>query len=239
MEKATLYYFPYAGASSATYKSWIKNCGDVNFVVMDYPGHGKRSYEQLLNSASDVCEDLLKIIKNRQDFSEKYYFAGHCLGALIAYEICRMIEAEGSLPAPRALFLSGHGAPDKVVNEGLYKMTDDELIEYQRRVGGIPDELLQEEYLDYVKEIVLPLIRSDSETYESYQFHGNEGIVNVPLIIINGLKDWKSPREEVKRWNEFTRSYVKYVDFDDDHYFLNKRTDEYLGVIMNEIKEDV
>lgn len=238
MEKVNLYYFPYAGASSVTYKAWINSFEDVNFIVLDYPGHGKRSEEPLVSSTEEICRDLFKRIAERQNMSERYYFAGHCLGALAAYEICRRIGKEAGMNPPARLFLSGHGAPDRVVHEGLYKMSDDELIEYQRKVKGIPEELLEEDYIDYVRAIVLPPIRSDSEVYEGFAIDPGDGIVSVPLTVINGLKDWKSPQDEVKRWDGFTDSSVDYVNFDEDHYFLNTRTDEYLKVIKDAIRQD-
>ena len=239
MEKVHLYYFPYAGASSVTYKSWFKGSDLIEFVVMDYPGHGKRNQEPLIHSANEICDDLFKKIKSRQTNGAPYFFAGHCLGALISYEICRLIERDGTIQPPQRLFLSGHGAPDKLINEGLYKMTDDDLIQYQRKVKGIPEELLGDDFIDYVKEIVLPPIRSDSEVYESYRIGDNDDIIHVPLTVINGLKDWKSPQDEVKRWNEFTSNCVDYINFDDTHYFINNRTDEYLMEIEKGILQNI
>ena len=194
MKKATIYYFLYAGASTATVRSWSKKFSDgVELKVIDYPGHGKRSKEKFLDSSEELCNDIYNILKQEQKEGEgDYYLAGHCLGALISFRLCQMIEKDKQIKLPRRIFVSGHGAPDKVVIEGLYKMNDEELLANQKNVGLIPPELFEDDYIDYVKMMLLPVIRHDSMAYES--FTSEPCPISVPVTAINGLKDWKSPK---------------------------------------------
>lgn len=240
MKKARLYYFPYAGASSVTYKTWGKNFDtNIEFKVMDYPGHGKRSEEPFCASAFAASKDLYQSIVKDYKKGESYYFAGHCLGALICFEVCHMLAEKQDIALPERLFLSGHGAPDKIIMEGLHKMSDEELIAYQKSVGGIPEELLKEDFIDYVKEIVLPPIRYDSKAYEEYTVKEGRDTLKVPLTVINGLNDWKSPQEEVKRWDSFSTGTIKYVNYNTNHYFINTMTQEYLNEINLTIQADL
>lgn len=229
MKEAKLFYFPYAGASSATYRSWGNKFDErIEFTVLDYPGHGRRNSESFCRSAADISRALFPVIAESIADGVPYFFAGHCLGALIGFSLCQKIESSKEFPLPSGLILSGHGAPDKVVIEGLYKMNDTELMEYQKKVGGIPEELLEDDYIDYVKEIVLPPIRFDSEAYESFKVSDTNPVLSVPITVINGLKDWKSPQEEVKRWSGFSSKEVRYVNYEEDHYFINSMTRAYI-----------
>ena len=238
MKKATVYYFPYAGASTATFRSWNKEFSeDVELKVIDYPGHGKRSKEKFLDSSEDLCKDIYSIVKQEQSGGEgDYYLAGHCLGALVSFRVCQMIEKEKQIRLPRRIFISGHGAPDKVVYEGLYKMNDEDLLAYQKKVGLIPSELFEDDYIDYVKMMLLPIIRHDSMAYES--FKAEPYPVSVPITAINGLKDWKSPQDEVTRWEQFTTDEVKFVNYDEEHFFVSSMTDIYLAEINNTVIEE-
>lgn len=237
MKKAKLFYFPYAGASSATYRSWGNKFDEsIEFTVLDYPGHGRRNSESFCRSAADISRALLPVIAQSVADGTPYFFAGHCLGALIGFSLCQMIDLSKELPMPSGLIISGHGAPDKVVIEGLYKMNDTELIEYQKKVGGIPEELLEDDYIDYVKEIVLPPIRYDSEAYESFKVSDTNPVLPIPLTVINGLKDWKSPQDEVKRWSSFSSKEVRFVNYDEDHYFINSMTKAYIEEMTKTIR---
>jgi Predicted thioesterase involved in non-ribosomal peptide biosynthesis len=232
MSKEKLYYFPYAGASTATFKNWNSYFGDdITFEVLDYPGHGKRVFEDYCNSVHEICDDIYSVIRKNYEEGQKYYFAGHCLGGLIIYELCQMIQDKHEMEMPNMIFASGHGAPDKVVNEGIAKMDDMTMLEYLNKQGAVDSALLDDDFRELVTDIVIPPIRKDAEVYENYTINSNYKIPKVNLSVLYGTSDWKSPMEEIQRWKDFVDGIVELYPFNGGHYFINSMTEEYLSLI--------
>ena len=93
MNSNYLYYYPLAGASSMTFKdidSYFSE--ETKAVCLDYPGHGQRIREARAQSMEELIEDAYEHLKAERKDGAAYYLAGHCMGAIIAYELCRRIE---------------------------------------------------------------------------------------------------------------------------------------------------
>lgn len=231
-----LYFVPYAGGSSVTFKMWKSILKpEIDFRIFELAGHGKRIFDDCYNSMQEACEDLYNTLKNNVSTDEVYFLSGHCMGAIIAYETCKLIKDRGEIPLPHRLFLSGHGAPIYIHNEKNIKDRDKEgLVQFLIDEGGTTEEYLDDELL----ELILPAIKSDAKIYEEYEYHEDTDLSSIPLTILYGTNDKKTPMNEVKAWDKFSNS-IEYVEFNSDHYFINSCYEKYLDIIKNRIEADI
>ncbi len=236
MIKHKIYYFPYAGASSSTFKRW-NNLFDheVEFIAFDYAGHGDKSDEPFSESIEEMCEELYELILEDNEEEVPYVLAGHCLGGILACELYYMIVERGEMPIPDRIFISGHGAPDKVVDEGLLGMEDEQLLCYFNQQGIIPDSMLEGEVRRFTEGLYLPPIKADANIYLNYQWNSEREKIEVPLTIQYGIKDKKCPLEEIQRWTDFTTKEVHFISYDAGHYFIMEQAKQ----LVEDIQKDM
>src|SRR5215212_5464035 len=134
----TIFLFPYGGGSESSYRSYVdrfpRNIGPV--VPVEIPGRGTRSHEEYAKSIQECTALALQQIDTE---SERYILHGHCMGALLAFEAIKLIEASGA-PLPRFMVASGRNAPGHV-NDWLRRagdLDDRSLFAELQELGGIP-----------------------------------------------------------------------------------------------------
>jgi surfactin synthase thioesterase subunit len=234
MDIKKLYYFPLAGASSLTLKK-IKSYfpHNVEAVCFDYPGHGKRIGENNADSLNAMAEDAYNRIINDVAADTEYYLAGHCIGAVIAYDICRRLTDNG-MALPARLIVSGHGIPSEIVPEGLGAMDDDTLIAYLVEKGLTDRSMADPVYRKMVKAMIIDPVRTDSALYDGYVFDmsGNKKI-DCGIDVLYGKEDTRFPETKLKAWSEYTSRDVRFKGFEGGHYFLIEKEKEYFTAISD------
>ncbi|WP_010520500.1 thioesterase II family protein [Aquimarina agarivorans] len=79
-------FFPFAGAApSALHAVANRLSSDVQVLIVDLPGRGKRMKEPLFDNVHTITEQLLNEFTALPDLPT--YFFGYSLGTLIAYEL--------------------------------------------------------------------------------------------------------------------------------------------------------
>jgi surfactin synthase thioesterase subunit len=238
MGKSALFYFPYAGASSVTLHHWKRMFANgMEFIPVDYAGHGKLRREEFYKSIEEACLDIYNRIKDKIEDYDCYYLAGHCIGAIIVYEFYYFIRSRKEIKLPQALFLSGQGAPDKVRSEMLSRMDNNSLLMNLYEKGTIQDDMLDEEIREHVENFVLAPVRADAMLLDNYIFTPKEEPIKSRISILYGNSDMLYSDDDFKQWSRFAERPVHYHCFDGGHYFINERTEEYLEGIKKNIEE--
>ena len=236
MIKYKLFYLPYAGASTKTFKNIQNYLGDeIEAIVIDYPGHGERFCEDYVETVEEICLDTYERLKECNSEGLPYFIAGHCLGGLVAFELCHKIMELGEMALPEKIFISGHNAPDKIVEEHLNDKENSELLHYLYEQGAIGKEMLDESLLELVSGFYIPPIRRDADVYDSYICNLSRAKINVPISILYGENDWKCSMDGMKHWDDFTEKGISMVGFPENHYFVISMQSEYFTEIKNEI----
>jgi len=145
-----------------------------------------------------------------------------------------MLKEKGEASNLKALLLSGHGAPDKIVNENMEEMNDEELAQYLLKQGAIQGKFLEEDMKQFFFDLILPPIKADVVLYDKYNFKKSRDKIDVDIVIMNGSKDWKCTKEDINRWQEFAEKTILYYNYDSNHYFINELREECVSDI-NEI----
>jgi medium-chain acyl-[acyl-carrier-protein] hydrolase len=227
-----LFFFPYAGGGPAVFNKWITELpGSMEAWVAHYPGRGSRHAEPPINSLLPLVEKLSGPIKPLLD--RPFAFFGHSLGALVAFELARLL-LQDDLPQPLILFVSSCSAPHiPDPNPPIHTLPDMEFLEALQWLNGIPSELLQ---LPDEMGLFLPTLRADFEAIESYQYTPGKFTLDSPIIAFGGLDDPRLSREQLESWALHTNAAFKTHYFPGDHFFIKSARDSIIAFMTAEIK---
>ncbi|PGK39673.1 thioesterase [Bacillus anthracis] len=206
--KLNLICFPFAGGYSASFRPLHKYLqGLCAMHVVEPPGHGtnKMPLEDNFENLVDLYKKMLLEFKN-----DCFILFGHSMGGLIVYRLLQELELEGVYP--KTAIISGIQAPG-VKRKKISHLSREEFVSYVAKLGGIPEELLEnKDILDYF----LPSLRSDYYALEEFE-HNNHTMVQTPVHIFNGRQDYKCFNNQME-WNQWIKT-VNYYDFEGGHMF--------------------
>jgi len=228
MRDCKLYFFPYAGASDITFKELKENFQDeLEFEITVYAGHGNRKTEKFNESVQEICEDLYGKIKEDVETGKDVFFMGHCLGGIIALELCYLIRQRGEFQMPRGIFISGQGIPTEIYREHCDEMGDKELLQYLYDSGAIGDDLMNENIFDFVKILVLNPIKADARIYDSYEYEEGRAPLDLNACILYGEQDKKYEAARMKEWQPYFTKKLRYLNYQEGHFFINSMIGQY------------
>ena len=206
-----IFLLPYGGGSAASYRSYVvrfpRDTGTV--VPVEIPGRGKRSDEEFAKTIEECAACALPEIDTE---NEGYIIHGHCMGALLAFEAIKMIEASGKKP-PAFMVTSGRNAP-RHVNDWLRRvpdMDDQGLFEELQELGGIPRGLSFAMARNF-----LTVLRNDQAMIREYD--PGETKISVPILAFAGREDTMTNAAGLADWEDYTSKFVSIEWLDGQHY---------------------
>lgn len=212
-----LFVFPHAGGAAEQFSRWTRLIAPgIELSFVQYPGRSSRFREPAINSMGPMVLHLAEALQPL--FDRPFAFFGHSMGALIAFELARRIEARhGGLSR---VILSGCAAPQRMqplVRVGA--MDDQQLIEFLADMGGTPAGVLAHPEL---LALLIPFMRSDFELFETYEFRPGPPL-NTPFSLCFGSADPETEPDDAARWGELTTAGHETRWFEGNHFFLNQQ----------------
>ncbi|GAB4198478.1 MAG: alpha/beta fold hydrolase [Wenzhouxiangellaceae bacterium] len=230
--RVTLYCFPYGGSGPSIFREWSDQLGDdIEVVGVLYPGRESRVLEPLLPDIVEIARAMAASVV--PDLRQPFAFYGHSMGALISYELARILGAEHGL-MPRHLFVSGAGAPHVPTEEPIHHLPDEEFLQALIDLNGMPQAVLDNRSL---LEYALPIIRNDFKACAEYRYLDGPS-VTCPLTAMGGTDDPRVREEHVTLWNEYTPAAFQARIFPGDHFFLGPQEAAILKLIQQELAEN-
>jgi len=213
-----IFLFPYGGGSASSYRPYVRDFPrDVGSVVpVEIPGHGKRFAEEFAKSIQECAALSLEQIDTD---SEGYILHGHCMGALLAFEAIKLIEASGGRP-PRFMVASGRNAP-RHVNDWLRRVAeldDPSLFKELQELGGVPQGLSFA-----MARHSLTVIRSDQAMFQGYNPGATK--IGVPILALAGRDDKMTSPPALADWAGYTSKILSVEWLDGRHYFILEQPD--------------
>jgi len=208
----SIFLLPYGGGSASSYRAYAKRFprGIGRVMPVEIPGRGRRSHEAYATSIQECAALALQEIDTG---GEGYILHGHCMGALLAFEAIKLIEASGR-PRPRFMVVSGRNAP-RHVNDWLRhvpEMDDRSLFEALQRLGGIPKGLSFA-----MSRQFLTVLRHDQAMLRDYDPDG--GRIPVPILALAGEADTMTNADAVAEWADYTSKFLSVEWLAGRHYF--------------------
>ena len=211
-DRTELICVPHAGAAAARYRWLDRPLADLcRVVAVELPGRGARRGEALVRTTTEGVERLLDSIGDR--LPERYLLFGHSLGALLAFELARTLQAADRPPV--ALLVSGRNGPRMVPPcPPLHHLPDAELGRALRDFGGMPRELLDD---DALLALTLPELRADLEISEGYLVSPGAPL-RCPITALVATDDPMANPAGVHTWSRETTGPFRMVVHPGGHF---------------------
>ncbi|HET6805638.1 MAG TPA: alpha/beta fold hydrolase [Frateuria sp.] len=227
-----LFCFPFAGGNVWAFRQLARRLeGRIEVCPIEPPGRGRRRAEPCIDQWPALVEDLLGELVPR--LSGPYAFLGYSLGALVALEAAHELAARSgpALAAPVALFACASRGPRAITHGPLmHRMDDMAMFEAVRRLGGIPDQVLESPELIALSA---PSLRADLTLYETY-VPRRQPLHRVPVHAYHGRGD-TSVDDTYLSWRDETDGTFHARGFDGAHMFLDSATDALAEALMTDL----
>ncbi|GAA3155415.1 alpha/beta fold hydrolase [Planomonospora alba] len=221
--------FAHAGGSATAYRDWPALLPEtVELYGVQLPGRADRYGEPLPESldalAAAVTEELVPLLDRR------FALFGHSMGALVAYEVTRLLEERGLGPA--RLFASGCAAPHERPEYDFSGHDDDALVAQLTRLGGTESEILAHEEL---REIVLPYVRGDFRLVDAHR-HRPGPPLRTPVSALVGDADPVVTPAQAGSWETLTAADFSLTVFPGGHFYLQPLRDRVVAEVARRLQ---
>ncbi|BBB02237.1 putative thioesterase [Actinacidiphila reveromycinica] len=212
---ARLVCLPHAGGSAPYFRPVSLALGkEFDVVAVQYPGRQDRRSEPPITEMSVLADRVAEILAAEDDLPLTLF--GHSLGAILAFEVARRLEAGGRPPA--RIVASGRRGPSTHRDEALHRLDDAGLIAELRAGEGTVSVLLEDEEL---MRAALPALRAD---YQVAELYGCDPSVTVssPITVLTGDNDPKTTLDEARTWEAHTTGGFEFEVYPGGHFFLSQ-----------------
>jgi len=215
---------------ASAYRPWAMRAGpDLELWCAVLPGRGSRAAERTASHMPTLADELAHAIRSRTD--KPYALFGHSMGALLAYEVARRLDARGP-GRPRGLFVSSAPCPDAPRSTLRLKgLPDADLIRCFRQLGGIPAVVAEN---PEAMAAALPALRADLELMQTYQPPVVRPL-ECPITALGGLDDPMVAPPALAEWRRWTRASFKLRMLPGDHFYLQANTTTLLALFESEL----
>jgi medium-chain acyl-[acyl-carrier-protein] hydrolase len=212
---ARLFCLPFAGGTALAYRPWTHLApAEIEVCPIQLPGRDNRLAEPAFTRMDALVAALADALEPHLDLP--YAIFGHSMGSRVGFELARLLRDRGA-PEPRHLFASGSRAPHiPSGRDDLHVMSDADLKEELRKMGGTPDDMLEDAE---TMRALLPIVRADFEVLETYSFAGDDTI-GCDITAFRGASDPCASREGTEAWRDLTTGRFALKTFPGNHFFL-------------------
>lgn len=204
---------PYAGGRGELYRSWVSPlAGRAEVWAADLPGRFRRAGLHPVTDPDAVAAEISAEAVSLAD--RPLVLFGHSMGALLGFEVARILEAQGHQVS--ALVASASPAPPvRAARPPTGPETDEQLVARLRSWGTTDGRLLaNQEFL----ELVLPPLRADLTLCDHYRYR--PGPLRAPLLGLAGTADTVAPLREVEAWQSCATDWRGVQAIPGQHLFL-------------------
>ncbi len=220
-----LFVFPHAGAAAQTFIPWRSKLSSVHVEPLELPGRGTRLAEAPDWRMAPLVHDLIDAIL--PDLDHPFAFYGHSMGALIGYEVARVLADEG-LPTPYVLAISGHEAPHQPRAPLRGHDSDDATFARELTAwGGARAEWLEDQEL---RALFFPVLRADFYALNDY-VHASGPPLSCALHAFGGQGDPFVDAARLDVWSQRTTGSFTRTLFPGDHFFLLNTPEPFLAAL--------
>ena len=229
--RARLVCFAHAGGSPSFFKSWLPSLpDDVAVDAAILPGRERRYGQTPVRDLQQAIDPLSKALGEFSPPTPTVLF-GHSMGAEVAFEVCRRLEARGATSIKHVFVSSAEPkCAESRTRHQRHLLTDEELLHTLRKMGGVPDLVLDEPEL---LARLLPVVRADFEANDTWTPPTGRTI-GADLTALAGRSE--TDLEALPRWERLCRGTFQMKRFDGGHFYLEVKRQEVLSLIVGALR---
>lgn len=221
----TVVCLPHAGAGAGPFRALAPLFPrDVSLMVAALPGRDHRMDEPAPSSWRRLLAPLLPPL---MDLTSPLLLWGHSMGALVAFELARHLERLGRPAA--GVCLSGMAAPHISAEPPRSHLSDDELWQVAIDLGGLSPDLQD----GLLKEVLLPVLRSDFRLVEDYRLQPGMPLSS-PVLLVAGETDPEVSPDDVAAWQRLCTGQVTTAVLPGGHFAPLERAAEQTALLMDQ-----
>ncbi|OEJ35226.1 thioesterase II family protein [Streptomyces subrutilus] len=206
---------PYVGGGADSYRPWADAMPPgVDLLAVELPGHGRRLPEPPAAGLAEIIEALTPLAARP---GPPLVLFGHSMGALLAYALCRALNACAAPPA--ALVLSAMSPAHLVDRTAQRALAENPgaLLEHVRELGASPPEVLRAPAL---RELVLRTMRADLGLLASFPDAATDPLpARTAVLALSGHSDRLYPPHTVAAWEPFAERWEGMRVVPGGHFF--------------------
>jgi surfactin synthase thioesterase subunit len=230
----TLILLHHAGGSAGSFLPLLPFLpAGWTILAPELPARATSASEPACLSFESAVESIAEAL--RAKVASPYAVFGHCLGALLAFELVHDLVARGCQPL--WVGVSGSPAPQLVVPEPVSGPPEDwsrdQLVAYMRSLGGTPEELWSNTVL---ADRMIAAIRSDLIVNHRYRY-APRAPLSSPLSIMRGDADPLAGYEEMRGWLDHAGGATEFRTWPGGHFYLFDRAPEVGLRIVDAVRE--
>jgi surfactin synthase thioesterase subunit len=223
-----LFIFPHAGGSAQYYAPFAKTFSSaVKCVAVSYPGKGGNHDLGAFTGIPELADKVCSMITPFDPSGGPVAFFGHSMGGLLAFEVARRLEADGTPIS--ALFVSATAAPGRSGYDYIPD-SDKGLLDTVSQMTGVNPEFLENE--EFAARI-LPTLRG-FKAITKYECPP-EATVSCPIFAFFADDDEVATAEKVAPWAQRTTSEFGTRMFSGHHFYVNDNLPELVADVENKL----
>jgi surfactin synthase thioesterase subunit len=226
--RTQLVCFPHAGGSASYFHPVSKALSPaVDVLAVQYPGRQDRRHEPMIDSVPALASAALAELRPWLDRPTAMF--GHSMGAVVAFEIARQLEAEGMEVV--GLFLSGRRAPIHRRQPTVHLLDDAGIVAELRTMEGTFGGMLDD---PEVIRMIMPSVRNDYRAIETYVYVSGPSL-RCPIQVFTGDNDPYGTVDEARDWAGHTDGAFSMKVYPGGHFYLNTHAADVIGRIRQQL----
>ncbi|MGW2541706.1 thioesterase II family protein [Kitasatospora sp. NPDC001574] len=225
---ARIVCFGPAGGSPGFFKDWAQLVpGHVELQIVALPGRERRFLDDPIEDMAELADTLHDVLAPVLDRPTLLF--GHSMGASVAFETARRLEASGARHLA-GLVLSGRHSPhaQRETPSEAADFDDDRIVQHLEELGGTPPGFLDD---PDARELILPAFRSDFRLIGRY-VPGPGPKLRTPLAVLHGDRDVRVTAEDTPRWAEEAEQFLGSESLPGGHFYLLDRPDAVVARLL-------
>ena len=207
---------------------------ELNVWAVRLPGRESRLAEPALTDVAAVVNGLAASIDELPP--GELIFFGHCLGALIAFELVhRLAGAEPPARLPSCLVVSAQAGPDLAVEAEEVPAADlsvEELVTRLRELGVARADALAHERL---MRALAPTIRADLQLADGYVNLAGREPLGLPILAVGARSDRVTSDGQLRAWERCTTGAFRLRLLAGGHGYLDEHREAVFQLLRDEL----